>query len=46
MAKFVLVRWIEEETLSVLAASAIRHGKNVYVGVFGEFKWAGKFYEG
>lgn len=46
MGKFILVRWLEEESLSVIPASTARQGQKVYVGVFGDFKWAGKFYEG
>ena len=44
--KFALVRWTGEETLSVVAAISVRHGLEVHVGVFRDFKWAGKFYEG
>ena len=48
MAKsFILVRWIEEENLSVIPASAAHSSTGeVYVGVFGDFKWSGKYYEG
>lgn len=45
-SKFVLIRWMEEETLSVLATKSVRQGQQVYAGAFGEFKWGGKFYEG
>ena len=37
---------MEDEMLSVCSSSAIREGQTAYVGVFGDFKWAGKFYEG
>ena len=43
---FILVRWLEEENLSVLQATAPRPGDKVYVGAFGEYKWGGKYYEG
>jgi len=46
MAKLCLVRWVEDETLSVLPTSAIQVGQTAYVGAFGDFKWGGKFYEG
>ena len=43
---FILVRWLEEENLSVLQATAACPGDKVYVGAFGEYKWGGKYYEG
>lgn len=44
--KFVLVRWVGEETLSVLLSSAAHPSHSLYVGAFAELKWGGKFYEG
>lgn len=44
--KLCLVRWVEEETLSVCSSSGIREGQTAYVGAFAEFKWGGKYYEG
>lgn len=44
--KYILVRWIDEENLSVLPVSAIHPGQTVSHGAFGEFKWGGKYYEG
>ena len=44
--KYLLVRWIADETLSVLADSASRPGQKLYVGAEGSFKWAGKYYKG
>ena len=43
---FLLVRWIDEENLSVVPDTAARKGQKVFVGAFGDFKWAGKYYEG
>ena len=44
--KFILVRWLEEETLSVLTSTSVRQGQKSYVGALGDFKWGGKFFEG
>ena len=46
MPKFLLVRWVEDESTSVLPGSSARPGQEVYAGAFGEFKWAGKYYDG
>jgi len=43
---FILVRWVEDETLSMLPATAICPGKKVYIGAFSSSKWSGKFYSG
>ena len=43
---FMLVRWIGEESLSVIPATENRNGDTPIVGRCGEFKWGGKFYEG
>lgn len=43
---FILVCWVEDETLSVLPATAICPGKKVYIGAFSSSKWARKFYSG
>lgn len=43
--QFVLVRWVGEETVSVIKGNSVRSGEDVYVGAFTNFKWAGKFYE-
>ena len=43
--KFCLLRWIEDETVSVVRADTVKKGMEVYVGAFAEFKWLGKFYE-
>lgn len=44
--KYLLVRWIEDETLSVLADSASQPGQKLYIGGQGSFKWSGKYYQG
>ncbi len=44
--KFALVRWVEEETLSVMSATSLRAGQKMYTGAFADFKWAGKYFEG
>lgn len=41
----MLVRWIGEETLSVIPASKTRDG-DTPVGLTGNFKWTSKYYEG
>ena len=47
MSKFVLVRWMEEETLSVMGATSVKNGQEIYRGAIADFKWGGKtFYEG
>ena len=42
---FVLLRWLLDEKISIEPISSARKGTNVYTGVFGDFKWAGKYYE-
>ena len=44
--QFMLVRWLEEETLSVLLSCKTRRGDIPVVGLTGDFKWSGRFYEG
>lgn len=46
MSKFALVRWLEEETLSVLLATSVKSEQKVYAGAYADFKWGGKYYEG
>ena len=41
--KFILVRWLEEENLSVLPTTSARSGEKVHTGAFGQFKWGGGF---
>ena len=36
---FCLLRWIEDETVSVLPATSANTGHKVYPGVYCEFKW-------
>lgn len=43
--QLALVRWLGEETLSVVPATSVREGDKVNVGSFASFKWGGKFYE-
>ena len=43
--KFCLVRWLEEETVSVLPIKSAKDGQKVYQGAYANFKWLGKFYE-
>ena len=46
MSKYALVRWVGEETLSVvLSSTTARKSEKVYSGSFTEFKWGGKQYE-
>ena len=45
-AKYMLIRWIGEENLSVVVAAKDKVGDPPFVGKIGDFKWAGKFYEG
>ena len=42
-AKYMMIRWIGEENLSVVVVAI---GDPPFVGKIGDFKWAGKFYEG
>ena len=44
--KFCLLRWVEEETISIVRADTVKEGMNVYVEAIADFKWLGKFYEG
>ena len=41
----LLLRWLDDEKISVEPISAAKSGEKVYAGVFGDFKWAGKYYE-
>ena len=43
--KFCLLRWIEDETVSVLPTTAAKTGQNLYPGVYAEFKWLRTVYE-
>ena len=43
--ELALVRWIEEENMSILSTGCVQKGEKVYVGSFANFKWGGKFYE-
>lgn len=45
VGKFCLLRWLNDEQVSVELSSTIRQGQKCYVGAIGEFKWQGKFYE-
>lgn len=42
---FCLLRWIEDETVSVLPVTAAKSGQKVYPGIYGEFKWLRQLYE-
>ena len=42
---FLLLRWLIDEKVSIEPFSSAKKGTKVYTGVFGEFKWSGKFYE-
>ena len=42
---FCLLRWIEDETVSVLPTTAAKAGQKVYPGVYCEFKWLKNVYE-
>ena len=43
--KFCLLRWLEEETVSVLPIKSAKDGQKVYQGAYADFKWLGKCYE-
>jgi hypothetical protein len=43
--EFCLLRWIEDETVSVLPVTAAKAGQSVYPGVHAEFKWLKNTYE-
>lgn len=43
---YLLVRWIEEENLSILPCTASRSADKHYVGALDDFKWSGHYYEG
>ena len=42
----MLIRWIGEESLSIIPATENRSGDAPVVGRNGDFKWGGKYYEG
>ena len=42
----MLLRWIGEESLSILKAAKNRSGEEPKVGRTGEYKYDGKFFEG
>ena len=42
---FCLLRWIEDETVSVLPVTATKTGQKVYPRVYYKFKCLAKFYE-
>jgi len=44
-SSFLLLRWLIDEKVSIEPFSSSKKGTKVYTGVFGEFKWSGKFYE-
>ena len=44
-SSFLLLRWLIDEKVSIMPFSSAKKGTKVYTGVFGEFKWSGKFYE-
>lgn len=41
--KFALVRWVGEETLSIMSATSLRAGQKMYPGAFADL---GKYFEG
>jgi len=44
-SKFCLVRWVDEETVSVLPVRAAKEGQKVFQGSYTDFKWLGHPYE-
>ncbi len=40
--KFCLVRWLDDETVSVLPVQAAKEGQKVFQGSYADFKWLGK----
>ena len=44
--KLMLVRWMGEETLSIIPSCKTRDGDKPTVGLSGDFKWCGRYYEG
>ena len=45
-AKFCLVQWLEEDTVSVIPVTTAENEGNVYVGAIESFKWYGQYYDG
>ena len=45
-AKYILVRWIEDETLSIRPSSAVSKGINASVGALGDIKFGRVYYQG
>ena len=44
---FLLVRWLDDEMLSVISEKTVRQGGQTYVGAISQFKWCGKkLYDG
>lgn len=42
---FVLLRWLDDEKISVEPASSGKKAEKIYPGYFEKCKWAGKYYE-
>jgi len=43
---YLLMRWVEDESLSIISSTAARSADKLYVGATGDFKWSGRFYNG
>ena len=44
--KYCLVRWVDEETVSVVLTTSVREEQRVEVAGIYHFKWSGKYYKG
>lgn len=40
--EFVLVRWVQDETVGVMPATAAGKGERLYPGLLTKMKWKGK----
>ena len=43
--EYALLRWLDDEKISVEPISSAKGKEKMYAGYFGDFKWAGRFYE-
>lgn len=42
---FLLVRWLEEESVGVVPSSAVKKDQSVFAGSFADVKYQKKYYE-
>ena len=43
--RFCLLRWLEDDTVSVVREDSTKKGMTVHVVAYADFKWSGSFYE-